>query len=129
MYCCFFFLTIRRPPRSTRTDTLFPYTTLFRSDRHGDHGAIILRIERRANHRSDLDAADAHVVADGQPVDRVELRSDRVAGDRSQIAAEISESEEDRRHDDDDGTENRFDHVALHWFRGLPRVQIGSAHA
>src|SRR3546814_15497005 len=25
---------IRRPPRSTRTDTLFPYTTLFRSDRH-----------------------------------------------------------------------------------------------
>src|SRR3546814_11956316 len=28
---CFFFLMIRRPPRSTRTDTLFPYTTLFRS--------------------------------------------------------------------------------------------------
>src|SRR3546814_11813109 len=27
-----FFLMIRRPPRSTRTDTLFPYTTLFRSD-------------------------------------------------------------------------------------------------
>src|SRR3546814_4064582 len=26
---------IRRPPRSTRTDTLFPYTTLFRSDRSG----------------------------------------------------------------------------------------------
>src|SRR3546814_12418470 len=40
LYCCllcsffiiFFFLMIRRPPRSTRTDTLFPYTTLFRSD-------------------------------------------------------------------------------------------------
>src|SRR3546814_18380421 len=35
MYChvsvLFFFLMIRRPPRSTRTDTLFPYTTLFRS--------------------------------------------------------------------------------------------------
>src|SRR3546814_9122359 len=28
----FFFLMIRRPPRATRTDTLFPYTTLFRSD-------------------------------------------------------------------------------------------------
>src|SRR3546814_6451404 len=27
----FFFLMIRRPPRSTRTDNLFPYTTLFRS--------------------------------------------------------------------------------------------------
>src|SRR3546814_17585260 len=38
-YCLFLslflvvvFLMIRRPPRSTRTDTLFPYTTLFRSD-------------------------------------------------------------------------------------------------
>src|SRR3546814_5704826 len=31
----FFFLMIRRPPRSTRTDTLFPYTTLFRSLRQG----------------------------------------------------------------------------------------------
>src|SRR3546814_6760098 len=29
-----FFLMIRRPPRSTRTDTLFPYTTLFRSAAH-----------------------------------------------------------------------------------------------
>src|SRR3546814_7101938 len=28
---------IRRPPRSTRTDTLFPYTTLFRSTDAGDH--------------------------------------------------------------------------------------------
>src|SRR3546814_16943138 len=32
MVCVLFFLLmIRRPPRSTRTDTLFPYTTLFRS--------------------------------------------------------------------------------------------------
>src|SRR3546814_6201660 len=31
MLLFFFFLMIRRPPRSTRTDTLFPYTTLFRS--------------------------------------------------------------------------------------------------
>src|SRR3546814_6359170 len=31
MAFCIFFLMIRRPPRSTRTDTLFPYTTLFRS--------------------------------------------------------------------------------------------------
>src|SRR3546814_14366022 len=38
MYHCFFFffLMIRRPPRSTRTDTLFPYTTLFRSLRVDD---------------------------------------------------------------------------------------------
>src|SRR3546814_18079531 len=31
VYVVFLFLMIRRPPRSTRTDTLFPYTTLFRS--------------------------------------------------------------------------------------------------
>src|SRR3546814_955255 len=31
VFLYFFFLMIRRPPRSTRTDTLFPYTTLFRS--------------------------------------------------------------------------------------------------
>src|SRR3546814_13762772 len=37
----FFFLMIRRPPRSTRTDTLFPYTTLFRSSRPS-----IIRMQR-----------------------------------------------------------------------------------
>src|SRR3546814_17000756 len=31
LFCFCFFLMIRRPPRATRTDTLFPYTTLFRS--------------------------------------------------------------------------------------------------
>src|SRR3546814_16361023 len=36
VYLYFFFLMIRRPPRSTRTDTLVPYTTLFRSH-HGEH--------------------------------------------------------------------------------------------
>src|SRR3546814_1908857 len=34
MFLLFFFFMIRRPPRSTRTDTLFPYTTLFRSRHH-----------------------------------------------------------------------------------------------
>src|SRR3546814_4444314 len=37
----FFFLMIRRPPRSTRTDTLFPYTTLFRS--------MLARVEGRVS--------------------------------------------------------------------------------
>src|SRR3546814_16353 len=50
-----FFLMIRRPPRSTRTDTLFPYTTLFRSrisDRgqacEVDPGGTRLRIDAAA---------------------------------------------------------------------------------
>src|SRR3546814_12038798 len=39
-----FFIMIRRPPRSTRTDTLFPYTTLFRSNRIplSDSGETVL---------------------------------------------------------------------------------------
>src|SRR3546814_11780405 len=34
---------IRRPPRSTRTDTLFPYTTLFRSSEHPEEAADLVR--------------------------------------------------------------------------------------
>src|SRR3546814_359177 len=42
IYCVlFFFLMIRRPPRSTRTDTLFPYTTLFRAVNYGCRQLII----------------------------------------------------------------------------------------
>src|SRR3546814_9277762 len=45
---------IRRPPRSTRTDTLFPYTTLFRSHPDiGHHGDAVE--ERRRRHPGDRD--------------------------------------------------------------------------
>src|SRR3546814_16943014 len=49
----FFFLMRLRPPRSTRTDTLFPYTTLFqsaparRADREGSAAASLHRLELR----------------------------------------------------------------------------------
>src|SRR3546814_19922286 len=39
-YLVFFCLRRRRPPRSTRTDTLFPYTTLFRSDDEGEEEGV-----------------------------------------------------------------------------------------
>src|SRR3546814_14765765 len=44
-YVTFFFLMIRRPPRSTRTDTLFPDTTLFRSQcrAEGSRGKKLVR--------------------------------------------------------------------------------------
>src|SRR3546814_5388514 len=53
LYLFCFFLMIRRPPRSTRTDTLFPYTTLFRSRRRaraGDHDRrrLSLLLDRQA---------------------------------------------------------------------------------
>src|SRR3546814_8295891 len=45
----FFFLMIRRPPRSTRTDTLFPYTTLFRSSVQSKAPAAICSPDVRAD--------------------------------------------------------------------------------
>src|SRR3546814_19909299 len=46
---------IRRPPRSTRTDTLFPYTTLFRSPRAAVHG------DGRARHFAGAHAVRVHL--------------------------------------------------------------------
>src|SRR3546814_1345150 len=43
-----FFLVVRPPPRSTLTDTLFPYTTLFRSLRRGDRRAVGTALYRAA---------------------------------------------------------------------------------
>src|SRR3546814_1816796 len=47
---------IRRPPRSTRTDTLFPYTTLFRSSREPHHQLV----QRQAGEKSDGEIARKH---------------------------------------------------------------------
>src|SRR3546814_9808324 len=59
----FFFLMIRRPPRSTRTDTLFPYTTLFRS--------IVARPDTRWGERPVLVA----VLKPGAEFSRAEMRA------------------------------------------------------
>src|SRR3546814_7792358 len=48
----FFFLMIRRPPRSTRTDTLFPYTTLFRSVRGASRASLFGSRPRSASQAS-----------------------------------------------------------------------------
>src|SRR3546814_18078510 len=54
---CFFLLMILRPPRSTRTDTLFPYTTLFRSG-HGEVGEGAAWRHAQTDPRSRTDAGD-----------------------------------------------------------------------
>src|SRR3546814_1096909 len=56
----FFFLMIRRPPRSTRTDTLFPYTTLFRSSegRRAVHHSCRAAAAAGRQGAFELDAAD-----------------------------------------------------------------------
>src|SRR3546814_6226971 len=50
-----FFLMIRRPPRSTRTDTLFPYTTLFRSRSEGVASVAICFIHAYRNPAHELE--------------------------------------------------------------------------
>src|SRR3546814_3789381 len=79
MQCSFFFLMIRRPPRSTRTDTLFPYTTLFRSA--GSHHRSI-----GLEGRFDVEKADA--------VDLIDARRPEIGGAaeedlRDLLAAEL----------------------------------------
>src|SRR3546814_4754474 len=53
-----FFLMIRRPPRSTRPDTLFPYTTLFRSD---DAARGCEGVDLRAVEQHEFQAAVLHL--------------------------------------------------------------------
>src|SRR3546814_1339185 len=70
----FFLLMIRRPPRSTRTDTLLPYTTLFRSSYH-----------RRRSRRVGSRVAACRSGLEGPPLRDARLgRDDTRAPDRSE---------------------------------------------
>src|SRR3546814_16604305 len=69
-----FFLMLRRPPRSTRTDTLFPYTTLFRSliARHGAmphcrmvHALLCPAVSRHALHVGMIHSGHSSLGCDG----------------------------------------------------------------
>src|SRR3546814_19098332 len=76
----FFFLMIRRPPRSTRTDTLFPYTTLFRS------------VRREIEEQATVDTIRARAIA---------VYSADVLNKRSLITVESAETRGDPRRDRD----------------------------
>src|SRR3546814_6847403 len=79
---------IRRPPRSTRTDTLFPYTTLFRSRRQRDD-------DRREPHREDRAYGN-----------RLERMPELALVEDGEGKAELDDRPHQRRHEhraDDDG--------------------------
>src|SRR3546814_19379243 len=80
----------RRPPRSTRTDTLFPYTTLFRSEVQGDARRVDIAHEAD---RIGVDAAPRLVVAGARDVGDRDLEplavGQPVAGALAQVLGQI----------------------------------------
>src|SRR3546814_18840989 len=105
--CCVFFLMIRRPPRSTRTDTLFPYTTLFRSFHALEPDVVfwpdiglepqrlcgIGQVDRRdvaALQARDLDVVDRRMISApfGSEGHRARLRPDMHAAELVMIAVD-----------------------------------------
>src|SRR3546814_17309219 len=78
----FFFLMIRLPPRSTRTDTLFPYTTLFRSRKRDrglshrtDHVSAVPRVRRRPDRSPKYDPSTTDLAKAGMDGGSSSLRS------------------------------------------------------
>src|SRR3546814_11045940 len=99
---------IRRPPRSTRTDTLFPYTTLFRSSAK----ALILELEQAQRDEEYYDAKvlvlkeqiEHHVKEEEKQRDRMFAQARKAAGDLEKIGeqlparqSELKETSEERR--------------------------------
>src|SRR3546814_711104 len=82
----FFFLMIRRPPRSTRTDTLFPYTTLFRSVRSSIEGGSSL-YESLAKHPVQFDELYQNLVHAGETAGVLETVLDTIASYKENIEA------------------------------------------
>src|SRR3546814_14137143 len=105
---------IRRPPRSTRTDTLFPYTTLFRSD----EGLIIL-----GHPEQQLAGLETRAVTLFQHLRALDEGRDTVGIDELQCAALMwrETPAEDRA---DVGVGDGFDHA---FFDTLARFEIGRA--
>src|SRR3546814_9477946 len=116
---------IRRPPRSTRTDTLFPYTTLFRSDRR----AADMRMDFTALLVERIDAPDA---ARSRIAFLVPARNQvdaRLAGQQGDVRMRLGGLEQRRLHrpsgrvvDMDDAA------VGVAALAGQVQRQIGRAH-
>src|SRR3546814_16384470 len=83
---------IRRPPRSTRTDTLFPYTTLFRSAVF-EAPAIVARLDDIAVVGDAVEQRRGHlgIAEDGGPLAEREVRGDDDAGALIKLADEVEQ--------------------------------------
>src|SRR3546814_9213383 len=102
---------MRRPPRSTRTDTLFPYTTLFRS------GAAARAVDHGAHHVGGDREADADRAAGARIDRRVDADEAAVEGDQgaarvARIDRRVGLDEEAEVGDADLGARQRRDDAA-----------------
>src|SRR3546814_13108105 len=89
---------IRRPPRSTRTDTLVPYTTLFRSGTAANAARAMTMLDA---YQSDLDQADDGCLGFDCSIEELEptklwLRDDGGFGEIEHVIGFVLRSEERR---------------------------------
>src|SRR3546814_8589647 len=86
---------IRRPPRSTRTDTLFPYTTLFRSSglARVDADRILIPIDARARRVSGLNAAAGGLLTNVRINGDLAITGPQILSDNLKIRSEEHTSE------------------------------------
>src|SRR3546814_17500019 len=120
--CYFVFLMIRRPPRSTRTYTLFPYTTLFRSRIHRAWiQALAALAVDQAETAAPGDAPVAEIIADAA-VDR--LRGALAQPCADDHAARVAVGRVDQPRD----VRAAVLAVAVHGHHALHVEQIGRAH-
>src|SRR3546814_7401903 len=86
LYFLFFFLMIRRPPRSTRTDTLFPYTTLFRSGADAHPADLAVRLPPAVRGLEDHDQRGLTMIRNATAADipACIAMAERMHGERSE---------------------------------------------
>src|SRR3546814_3680436 len=124
---------IRPPPRSTRTDTLFPYTTLVRSE-------VRDQVEARED-EADLLVAQFAALVVRQALDVLAVERELAAGERLQQAGDVEEGGLARARRPGDGDELallhvqvertqrvRFDQFGAVDLGDLAHVEIGRAH-
>src|SRR3546814_1658165 len=89
---------IRRPPRSTRTDTLFPYTTLFRSVGDGDDPGR-LAIDRDVDRRRAVCAKAVGCLGERAQIDVIFFKKARIAEDYRLVVDDPDDTLADRLFD------------------------------
>jgi hypothetical protein len=85
-----------------------------RIEAHRHHGEIGVGLELLVDHGADLDARQAHVGADAEPVDALELGHHVVAAHRPHVGRGVGEDQEEAGDDEHDRAHQGFDQISAH---------------